>query len=594
MKTALPRIILGLLLLSATFAADATGRTLVAWQPWTETLFADAQREDRLVILNLEAVWCHWCHVMDDRTYSNRDVADYLAAHYLAVRVDHDARPDLANRYRRYGWPATIIFAPDGTELVKRSGYMAPEDFLRLLEAVVADPTPEAAARLAPPEVFAESPFLIDDLRKSLRENHASSLDHRLGGLRTAQKFLDRDTVSYAMARARQGDADNEAWARRSIDASLALIDPVWGGAYQYSTHGDWDHPHFEKIMSTNAGLLRIYALAYAQWRDPAYLRAAQDIRRYLVDFLASPDGAFYTSQDADLVPGEHSEAYFALDDAARRARGLPKIDEHRYARENGWAAEALVTLHEVSGDTQALQQAETAVRWVVENRALPEGGFRHDAQDAAGPYLGDTLAMGRAFLALYRATAERHWLDRAARAVDFIDANFRQEGAGFLSGVPGDNPIRPVPLTDENVSAIRFANLLFHYTGERDYRELAEHGMRYLATPDVAFARINESGVLLAEMELALDPDHFTIIGPKNDALARELFVTAQREPGGYKRVEWWDTAEGALPNPDVQYPVLERPAAFICTHGRCSLPAFTPAAYLETIARIVAPAAP
>ncbi len=96
------------------------------------------------------------------------------------------------------------------------------------------------------------------------------------------------------------------------------LIDPVWGGVYQYSAEGDWNHPHFEKIMQMQAEDMRVYLLGYMLWKDPAYLKAAQNIHRYLEGFLLSPDGCFYTSQDADLVKGTHSGEYFALDDAGR------------------------------------------------------------------------------------------------------------------------------------------------------------------------------------------------------------------------------------------------------------------------------------
>ena len=123
------------------------------------------------------------------------------------------------------------------------------------------------------------------------------------------------------------GDREFERMARETLDAQRQLIDPVWGGVYQYSTDGDWKHPHFEKIMQMQAENLRIYAQAYALWKEPSYLEAATKIREYLRNFLTSPDGAFYTSQDADLVQGEHSADYFALDDSDRRKRGIPRID---------------------------------------------------------------------------------------------------------------------------------------------------------------------------------------------------------------------------------------------------------------------------
>jgi len=129
------------------------------------------------------------------------------------------------------------------------------------------------------------------------------------------------------------------------------------GGVCQYSTDGDWDHPHFEKIMQMQAENLRTYAAAYALWHDLSYLHAAKKVRNYLQNFLTSSAGAFYASQDADLVPGKHSAEYFKLSDSNRRKRGTPRIDQHIYSRENGWAVNALTTLYAVTDDKALLKR---------------------------------------------------------------------------------------------------------------------------------------------------------------------------------------------------------------------------------------------
>lgn len=554
----------------------------IPWRDWSDELFAEAQREQRFVLLDLEAVWCHWCHVMDAKTYRDPRVVKLIRERFIAVKVDQDSRPDLSRRYQDYGWPATIFFAADGTEIVKRAGYIAPDNMARLLQAIIDDPSPEEpkARELS----FAASPLLSDDLRATLVKRHVDSYDPKYGGLKLAQKFLDRDSVEYGMLQARRGDAQNTKIARHTLDAATALIDPAWGGVYQYSTGGKWDYPHFEKIMNSQASYLRIYALAYAQWREPRYLQAALDIRRYLRDFLTSPEGAFYTSQDADLVQGQHSHDFFALDNAQRRARGIPRVDKNRYARENGWAIEALATLYAASGDRAHLDAALRAANWIIEHRSLPGGGFRHGAQDPAGPYLGDNLAMGRAFLALYGATGDRTWLQRTEQALQFIDARFRhqsggKDAAGYATAASTPQTvIKPQPQIDENIALARYAVLVQHYTGNPAYRAIAERVMRYLATPAIATSRLTEAGILLVDHELANDPTHITIVGHKDDPAAQALFREAIRYEGAYKRVEWWDKREGKLPNPDVQYPTLKRAAAFVCSNQRCSLPVFTP----------------
>src|ERR1700692_3207920 len=90
----------------------------IKWQGWSDATFQQAKKENRLVILDLEAVWCHWCHVMDKQTYSNPKIQKLINDNFLAIGVDQDSRPDISNRYEDYGWPATIIFDSDGHEIV--------------------------------------------------------------------------------------------------------------------------------------------------------------------------------------------------------------------------------------------------------------------------------------------------------------------------------------------------------------------------------------------------------------------------------------------------------------------------------------------
>ncbi|HET6602646.1 MAG TPA: DUF255 domain-containing protein [Xanthomonadaceae bacterium] len=575
-----------LLALSATSGnARAAEDGALDWLRSDTDAFERARQQQRPVLLYLEAVWCHWCHVMDAQTYADPAVVELVMGHFVPLRIDQDARPDLATRYRRWGWPATIVLAPDGSEIVKRQGYIEPGPMRRLLQAIIADPSPESAAAVDLSEAPARD-SLVPTLRRALVDAHRAAFDPVLGGLRQGQKFLDRDSVEYALVRAAAGDSDEGARATLTLDAARALLDPVWGGVYQYSTHGDWQHPHYEKLTVRQAEYLRVYVLGAAALAQPRQLEVAAAIGGYLERFMRAHEGGYYTSQDADLVPGRHSADFFALDEVGRRARGMPRIDTHRYARETGMVAEALATMAEYTGDADALAAAVAAAGWVLRERALPGGGFRHDLTDAAGPYLADTLAMGRACLALYRATSARHWLGCASSAVTFIDARMRAPAAGYFSAVAGAAPIPPAIDVDENISLARFANLLAHYTGQDPHRAVAAHALRHLARPQVARARRTDPGIVLAADELQSDPLHVVVVGARGDTTAQGLFAALGRLPGWYKRIEWWDRAEGPLPNHDVEYPVLSKPAAFVCTERVCSLPLYSPAEISEHLA--------
>jgi uncharacterized protein YyaL (SSP411 family) len=497
-------------LIAFVLAAPARAERPIAWQEWSDDVFSRAGHEKRFVLLDLGAVWCHWCHVMEETTYRDPKVVELVGARFLPVRVDQDSRPDLSNRYEDYGWPATVVFDARGQELVKFAGYIAPARMASLLQGIIDDPTPGPSVQPEDDVKPALAPLLPDALRQELEALLVSRYDEDEGGWGFAKKFLDWDSVEWSILRAREGDASSAQRALQTLDRQTRLIDPVWGGVYQYSHGGNWQNPHFEKIMQMQAENLRIFSIAYAWRHDPSYLKAGKDILRYLRGFLRSPDGAFYVSQDADLVQGEHGGEYFALGDGERRKRGIPRIDTHLYARENAWAVSALAAYADASGDQDALADALAAARWLLANRALEGGGFRHDARDPAGPYLGDSVAAGRAFLALYSASSDREWLMHAERAAGFIARSFRPAGAtGFLTAASAPGGIAPKPQRDENVMLARFASGLARLTGKAEYRRMAEDAMRYLAVPEVA-KRFSSAAALLAERDLrAPAPSH-------------------------------------------------------------------------------------
>ena len=578
------RLILLTAFLTPFFCLNLRGADEITWQPWSDSIFSKAKEEERFVLLDLGTGWCHWCHVMEDVTYADPAVIKLIRSRYLAVRVDADSRPDLANRYEDYGWPATIVFNTDGSEIVKRQGYIPPKPMASMLQAIIDDPSPGPSilpeSKLSP----SDQAFLSDKDIDRLRQRLIDAYDSKNKGWGTVQKFLNWDTIEYCLVASMQGDTSLARMGQETLAAQLNLIDPIWGGVCQYSTDGDWQHPHFEKIMQMQAENIRTYAEAYAVWGDPIYLNTSKKIYDYLRSFLMSPEGAFYASQDADLVPGEHSADYFKLGDSERRTLGIPRVDQHVYSRENGWAINALAVLSAVSGDRQPLEDAIRAANWIIAHRRMAEGGFSHDETDKAGPYLADTLYMGRAFITLYTVTANRDWLRYAEEAANYIDQHFKGD-LGYLTS-PAIGALKSKPQIDENVDLARFANLLEKYSGIKIYETMARHAMQFLSIPAVADERgFLVSGILLANRELTTPPLHVTVVGSKRDATAASLFSSALKLPSFYKRVEWWDSNEGALPNNDVEYPTLESAAAYVCTDRTCSPPVFS----VEKLAKVV-----
>jgi len=552
------------------------------WKKWDPALLDQAAKENKYILLHMAAVWCHWCHVMENTTYRDPAIQKAILEKFIPVRVDQDADPELSYRYEDWGWPATIMLDKDGNEIFKRRGYIPPELFAKLLVAVIEDPSALPALDKAA-EIDPDAVGLSADRRSKIEAALLQGYDKEHGGFGDAQHFIQPDTNEWALERSRplKRNADIDVWkdvAARTLDGARKIIDPVWGGMFQYSDKMDWSGPHFEKLLNIQRDAMRSYVLAYEIGHDPADLKAAQDIGRWLMDFMRSDSGAFYTSQDADVGASEHGDIFYAKTDAGRRAGAQPPIDRNSYARENGWAVASLTTLYDVTGDKKLLEAAERAYDWVLANRRAPNGGFGHSRAADDDTHLGDTLAMAEAAMALYRSTAERRYLADATRFATVIAHDNKDPAGGYMvrAPEPGAKGVlaKPVKQIDENVAVVRLFNLLARNTGKQAFRDDAEHGMHYLV--QLAENDLVVPGALLADRELGREPAHVTIVGAKSDPEAQALYAAARTYPTRYLRIEWLDQREGPLPAADVEYPDMPQAAAFACANGTCSLPVF------------------
>jgi uncharacterized protein YyaL (SSP411 family) len=485
------------------------------WADFSPATFARAKAERRFVVMDGSAEWCHWCHVMEATTYHDPAIKKLLAERFIQVKVDVDSRPDLEERYGEYGWPATVIFSPDAEELGKYRGYLPPEKFVEILREVLEAPLPSATRatsegpRVARPLPEEELAWIERFTEVELGEYY----DEDQGGWGRSQKAPLAWDNAWALSRARR-DSNARERVLFTLDHQAKLIDPVWGGIYQYSAASDWDHAHFEKLMTFQAGALDNYAAAYALTHDAAQLARANAIRGYIDQFLKSPDGGFYATQDADLNAHDTSRRflsghdYYAKPDAERRALGIPRVDTHEYARENGLAISAYVTLYEAAGDAKALATAETAAARVLATHAS-RGALTHDA-DPKEPllYLADNASMGFALVRLYEATKKPAYLDAATALATFLVTDLEdKEGGAFYAHTADRDAVgvfaaRRKPF-EENVMAIRFLARLVRAGRATD---TAPHtiacALRAIATPE----GIKGRGRMLGDFLLALE----------------------------------------------------------------------------------------
>lgn len=300
----------------------------VDWYPWGPEAFEKARREGKPVFLSIGYSSCHWCHVMERESFENPEIARVLNERYVSVKVDREERPDVDDVYMnavqlvvgRGGWPLSAFLLPDGRPFFGGT-YFPPDDrgaragfrtlLLRLSEAWAhrREELEETAQRIVEevrdaarlPERLGERP-LDGGLGEALTGALKRALDARHGGFGTAPKFPPHGALEWLLRRGREGDRTAEGAALLTLDAMAlgGIHDHVGGGFHRYSTDAEWLVPHFEKMLTDNAQLLSLYAVAFAQTGRDLYRRVARGIADYLLSGMRGPEGGFYSATDAD------------------------------------------------------------------------------------------------------------------------------------------------------------------------------------------------------------------------------------------------------------------------------------------------------
>jgi uncharacterized protein YyaL (SSP411 family) len=495
----------------------ALGAPLV-WAELDAATFARARAEKRFIVIDGSAEWCHWCHVMESATYHDPEVRKILDAHFIAVKVDVDTRPEFQERYQDWGWPATVLMTSEGMEIGKYKGYLPPERFIEILTAVTTGGAAGAGEGANVVGALATARALDDSGLANIESIAARQLesfwDPVQGSWGHTQKVPLYWDNAWVLARARAGDVEARRRAMLTLDRQRALVDPVWGGICQYSTDNDWLHPHYEKLMTYEAGAIDNYATAYALTGDAAWLRTAQAVRGFVDGFLKGPEGGFYATMDADLNAHEPNKPfltgheYYAKGDTERRALGVPRVDANEYGRENGLAISAYVSLWEASRDPGALETAKRAAARVLATHATDRGGIAHAVGgDGKVLFLADNAAFGFALARLHESTRDPQPLEEARRIGDFIVRELEDPIAGgFFASTPDSNAVgvfatRRKPFED-NVMAIRFLGRLTRLLATDAYRKAIARALALVGTRDA----IEDRGRMLGDLLLAID----------------------------------------------------------------------------------------
>lgn len=480
----------------------------IEWKELSAKTFDQAKKENKIILLNLEANWCHWCHVMEDETYANKQVINYLNQHFITVKADQDANPELSNRYKDYGWPATIFINNQGIDIVKRAGFIAPDNFLRLLKAIVKDPSPEEK-----PIDFTKiinSNKNKNQLISTLESNFINSLDFEKGGFNQSQKYIEYATFEKALIDRK--NANINTWILKSIEGAKKLNDPVWGGVYQYSTHGDWKHLHFEKLLKIQARYLHIFLLNYEYNNDKSSLSYAKKILEYTDEFLANKNGLYSNAQDADLIQGKHAADYFKLNNTERRKLGIPKIDTNTFTDNNAAIGSALLRMYHVTQEKKYLNKVETLEN-ALYKRKKTSGLYAHGSEHNNITSLRDQIAMADFLINLVKSDIGNNKAKQELSSLcRLIKNNYLLQNGAFKS-FEGNNGLTAQPLKEENIQIARIFNWYGYYSKDKSYVDIAKKTYEFLTSKALTKNYYSEASLLLLANELKGEPTQYVYL---------------------------------------------------------------------------------
>jgi uncharacterized protein YyaL (SSP411 family) len=456
----------------------------VQWLPWSTASFARARADDKPVLLSIAAAWCESCHDMDRTTYADPHIAARINDRFVAVRVDADRRPDIAERYNLGGWPTTAFLTADGG--VIGGGTYVPLDRMAGVLDRVADAFTSRRVELGAPQQLA--PHGTSDVSTDLTALVFDTFDRDNGGFGGAPKFPLTAPLELALETHRAArDPAMVHIVESTLDAMGwgGIYDEVDGGFFRYADTADWRMPHQEKLLDVNAALLRIFVEASEVLQVARYRERAADLLRYLQTWLADQsEGGWGGSQCAD-------RAYYACASDERRSMTAPAVDATMYTGWNAAMVSASLRAAEAFDDVALGEFALRSLERVAVGCYKPAQGVSHylGGADVVRGLLEDQVAMAAAHLDAHVATGNIvHEMMAQELAHYAIRTMWDEAGGGFFDRTVPDEDERIGFMRDRlkpfvtNCEAARVLNRLAQSPGEHDFGDRASATLAAMA----------------------------------------------------------------------------------------------------------------
>ncbi|MDQ7039186.1 MAG: thioredoxin domain-containing protein [Aquificota bacterium] len=493
----------------------------VDWFPWCEEAFEKARKEDKPVFLSIGYSTCHWCHVMEKESFEDEEIARILNENFVSIKVDREERPDIDSVYMSVcqamtgtgGWPLTIIMTPDrrpffaGTYFPKEGRYGRPG--LKEILLTVAKAWRENREKLE--EIASKVAQAVKEEKEPSRGELDEAVIHRTfgelfgsfdseyGGFGSAPKFPVPHNLMFLMRYYRRTKNQKALDMVRTTLTRMRLggiWDHVGFGFHRYSTDRYWKLPHFEKMLYDNALLLYTYAEAFRVTGERLFRKTAEEIAEYLTRDMRSPEGVFFSAEDADSE-GEEGKFYtwtfeelkavlseeefslakrvFSLEEdgnyleeatrektgrnilymstvpdeglwrrieeireklfRARENRVRPLRDEKVLTDWNGLAVAGFSRAGVLLGRRDFVDTARKTADFILRNTVKGDRVL-HRYKDGTAEiwgFLEDYAYLIWGLTELYFGTFEKTYLDRALELVDHVLKHFRDKGGGFF-----------------------------------------------------------------------------------------------------------------------------------------------------------------